>query len=542
MAAPIPRRSVARRKLARGILWVLIIGLALALRAAPIRGAWPYPRYIDEAHVIHHAIELLQKQTLDTGYYNYPSLPSYLLAGAIMAYAPYYTAKHGRDFWSELQQDRSAGTSMAAYYDFISPPRLLVVARRLVLLFSVGNVILAGVLAGWLGGPRAGLLALLLTAFCPALVSRAAIMTVDPIATFFALATLCFCQRLQVHATGEKSRAWRFAAAAGISAGLAITSKYMAGAVYAGVLGTIWLTRATPKQKAQLTAISALGLLVASFLTMPPLLYNLPGVWRTISDVAGYYGTISYGTSYWRDALSLRELGVPLVITGLLGLALLIQRSRATRIAAIAWLAFGLVLVVGVGRTSFQPFRNLLPIVPPLCVAAAFVLARGDLWFAQPRTRKLVNDWVEPMLAFLIMFSVAVPAWREIERQRGVVDTRVAALNWLQQNTRAEDRIVAIQELGVHPAEWRRIGRKPRVLTWFEAGDAITSGEFDYLVASDFSLQFASDEEVWAQYRERWNGIVASLQQAHSLGAVPCPVNPGVWRTNDQRIIILRPR
>jgi hypothetical protein len=58
-------------------------------------------------------------------------------------------------------------------------------------------------------------------------------------------------------------------------------------------------------------------------------------------------------------------------------------------------------------------------------------------------------------------------------------------------------------------------------------------------VTSDFSLQFASDTKAWADYHKRWNSTVAPLQQVHSLGNVPCPVNPGVWRTNDQRILIL---
>jgi hypothetical protein len=94
--------------------------------------------------------------------------------------------------------------------------------------------------------------------------------------------------------------------------------------------------------------------------------------------------------------------------------------------------------------------------------------------------------------------------------------------------------------LAIYPTEWRRIGRKPTLVSWFDASEALASGAFDYLLTSEFSLQFATDAQQWADYRERWLGDVARFPIAAEFGSAACPVSPRAWRTNDQRIQILR--
>src|SRR4051812_11770230 len=94
--------SLRRHRLLRAIPWTLIVAFALYLRVAPIGAGLPYLGYVDEGHVLHHVIKILETGNLDTGFYNYPSLPSFMIAGAITGYAPVYQLVHGRTFWEDL--------------------------------------------------------------------------------------------------------------------------------------------------------------------------------------------------------------------------------------------------------------------------------------------------------------------------------------------------------------------------------------------------------------------------------------------------------
>jgi hypothetical protein len=151
-----------------------------------------------------------------------------------------------------------------------------------------------------------------------------------------------------------------------------------------------------------------------------------------------------------------------------------------------------------------------------------------------------VNYWIEPAAALVVLLSLAVPTWREVERQRTTVDSRAAAMNWLRDNTSKTDRIVALRELAIHPAEWRRIGRKPVLMSWLAPNESIPRDGFDYLLSSDFSLQFAPDQNAWSEQNERWTNETSRLSTRAEFGMIACFLEPGVWRTNDERIRILQ--
>ena len=329
MAASVGRRSAEKRKLARGILWIIILALAFLLRLA-------------------------------------------------------------------ATQEPASGAKISG------------------LLFDVGTVAVAGVLGQYLGGARAGLLALLLTALCPSLVSRAGDSVAQSAAIFFVITCLALTHRLQTRVISEeRSKAWLVAAIAGVSAGLAFVSLPLAGVVFVATLLRIVLTRTEAITKVQLLGIGGAGLLIAGF------------VGRQIFSARVAAARDSLREGSWQDALSFSELGIPLLLVAFLGLALLFQRSRATRITAISWIAFAVAVGVAGGRVDARGFSQVVPLVPAVCVAAAFLLARGDLWFKKPSTRKMVNDWIEPALALVVLLSLAVPTWRVIERQRDTADRDV---------------------------------------------------------------------------------------------------------------------
>jgi hypothetical protein len=94
--------------------------------------------------------------------------------------------------------------------------------------------------------------------------------------------------------------------------------------------------------------------------------------------------------------------------------------------------------------------------------------------------------------------------------------------------------------LAIHPAEWKRIGRVPTLVSWFDAADLLDRESFDRVIDSDFDPRFANDKKRWSDYRDRWNAEVAPLRVVKAFGKTPCFLEPGVWRSNDERIIIRR--
>ncbi|MDQ3120291.1 MAG: glycosyltransferase family 39 protein, partial [Verrucomicrobiota bacterium] len=153
----------------------------------------------------------------------------------MVIYGPFYHNFYGHDFQEDLPREPGLPTSKQNY-DFIAPAELIVAGRMATAVVSLATVILAGILAGRLAKNRAGLLAMLLMAVCPALVTRGSIVIVDTFAAFFVLAVLYLCARIQTEADKPL---WRDVALAGIATGLAFASKYPAAAVGLAVIAAI---------------------------------------------------------------------------------------------------------------------------------------------------------------------------------------------------------------------------------------------------------------------------------------------------------------
>jgi len=518
------------------ILWLVLLAVAAALRFGPIASGLPYIDYVDEGYALHQAIDLLHKRTFDTGWYGYPSLPAYLTAGALLAEGPIYRHVHGHSFRKDLPVEENGGTSQRDNYDLISPPELIVAGRSVAAALSVGTVFLAGVIATRLGGKTAGLIALSITALCPALVSRASNVIVDTFATFFVLLAVYFGARM-------RSSVWPSianAAAAGCAAGLAFASKYTAGAIFIAVLVIIFALPVTRSSRARIGLLAGVGLLVGIAVGAPATIFNLQAVMRDIAVTSANYGIINSTPGYFGQAVSASELGWPLVIAGCAAIGLMFRR-KATQWTALGWILFAAVLLaVFVGR-PFQAFRNLLPLVPLLCIAAAIAFSQLVDW-----ARRGTYPWVRCAITVALfggcVVSVGFPSFRQVQRRITNRDTRVQAIDWLQQHANKGDRVLGIRELAILPAEWERIAAVPTVVAWKEANDLLEREQFDYVATGEFNLHYAPDADRLSVYLARWKQKTEPLPVQADFGSVVTPVVPYLWRTNDERILILRRR
>jgi hypothetical protein len=214
--------------------------------------------------------------------------------------------------------------------------------------------------------------------------------------------------------------------------------------------------------------------------------------------------------------------------------------NPSTRRTAVSWFAFAFLLLSAVAWSNFQPFRNLLSVVPPLCIAAALLCDRLGQYLEHRHERFAFASWVAPALILLIALSLAWSSARHLQRRTTHIDTRVRAIDWLRQHATKDETILGIREISILPAEWKRIAARPTIVPWFEAADLLERQRFDYVVTGEFGLLEARDPKAWAAYRDRWEAKISTLPVEVDFGQVVTPLVPYVWRTNEARILIFR--
>ncbi|HSG39460.1 MAG TPA: glycosyltransferase family 39 protein, partial [Thermoanaerobaculia bacterium] len=257
---PYPRKGEPSPRKSR-FFWLAILLLALGLRLPLAFAGFPYINYVDEGHVLHPVVALLESGGWDPQWHLYPSLPFYAIAGAVRVWSPIYSVVHDRPLHGDLSE------FPPKVYDLVAPAEVLAAGRLVTLAFSLGVVVLTGLLARRVTGSQAaGLFAALAAAVVPALVIRGAIATVDPFTTFFTVAAVCFAE-----GAVRGSRPWRDSILAGLMIGCALTSKYTGVLVCVPVAFTLLRVAGGWRYKARAIELAALASLVAAVVTMPAL-------------------------------------------------------------------------------------------------------------------------------------------------------------------------------------------------------------------------------------------------------------------------------
>jgi hypothetical protein len=494
----------------------------------------PYSDYVDEGHVLHQTIDAFNNRSLDVYWYGLPALPAYCAGAGLIFYGPFYRHFHGHHFQEDLPHERDLPSSKVNY-DFIAPVELIVAGRIATACLSIATVILTGIFAARIAPGRAGLLAMLLVSVCPALVTRASIVIVDTFATFFVLLVLYLCARIRAEASKP---VWRNVALAGIATGLAFASKYPAAAVGMAVITTILLLPVPWRRRLRLFFPAAGGFVLGILIGAPMTFVKPMTVWSDIVGNLRAYAEIHSTEGYFAQAISMSELGLPLLLFGFAGIILMLRLEK-TRAVALGWICFAALLIASYWGNSFRPFRSFLPLIPPLCIAAAIAFsylldcARGGAhpWRRLGLTAALICGCI---------VSLGFSSFRLEQQRMAHKDSRIQALDWLQNNAGKENRVLGIRELSILPAEWKRIAAESTVIPWFEASNLLKQERFDYIVTGDFDLRYASDPKAWSAYRDDWKVKVSTMQVQADFGQVVTPVVLYLWRTNDERILILK--
>ena len=509
----------------------LVAGLAILLVAAAVRlpavtAGLPYASYVDEGHVLHHVVHLLEARTWEPDTYSYPTLPFYLVAAAALAYSPVYAAVHDRPLRDDLSPDPPR------YYDILEPPELIVLGRLVTLVFSLGAVILTGLLARRLAGAAAGLFAVWLAALVPALVVRSAIVNINPLMVFFVLAALLFAEGAR---DGDRPR--RDALLAGAMTGLAAAIKYPAALICLPVALAILLAGAPWRERLVRLLLAAGAAVSAILLAMPALWLRTSQVLAGLQMMSLVYDIQEIG-SYWDQAvrraewdlpLEHPELGIVFLLLAGAGLvvALLDRRWRRT---VWGWLLFGASTGLLVAPYKFRAFRNLLALVPLACVLVALLYAR----IRRSVRRPLVVDLAAVALPVLLFAPALYPYLRS---QLRLEDSREQAIGWLAEHAGPRDRVLIAEELAILPCRIATLRvSETDVAQWALAKPRLLTRRFHYLVLGELT-RVRGGVKIGPRLRER---IFDNYTLAATFGQTSTPAIGGIFRGNAQRIYILQ--
>ncbi|HMG04313.1 MAG TPA: hypothetical protein VK581_02555, partial [Chthoniobacterales bacterium] len=288
----------------------------------------------------------------------------------------------------------------------------------------------------------------------------------------------------------------------------------------------------------QLFCLAGAGVLLGILLGAPMTFFKPITIWRDIAINIRAYAEIPWSEGYFVQAISMVELGLPLLLVGSVGIILMLRKAK-TRTVALGWICFAAILMASFMGKSFRPFRSLLPLIPPFCVAAAIAFSDVIDW-ARKGARPGLRLGVTVALVGGCILSLGFSSFRQVQRRMAHQDSRIKAIDWLQQHATKEDSVLGIRELMILPAEWKRIAAPSTVVPWFEAADLLQRQRFDYIVTGEFDLRYAADPHAWSAYQDDWKARVSTLPVQADFGQIVTTVVPYLWRTNDERILVLK--
>jgi hypothetical protein len=508
-------------------VWMLVLAVAAAVRLPSLSPGLPYLNYVDEGHVLHHVIHLLEQRTWDPKFYIYPSFPFYTIALPAAAWSPVYATLHGRPLRADLSP------TPPPYYEHVYPADMIVLGRLVTLAFSLGLIVLTGLYARRLAGPAAGWFAAWLAALLPAFAIRSVSVNVNPMAALFALAALYFAEDAR-----EGDRPWRAAALAGAMVGLATVSKYPSVVVCLAVALAILFARRPWRERVGLLFLAGGASALAAALAMPALVLRTGEVLTQIRNQSVVYKSDAIG-SYWDQAVLWAEWDIPyghpelgmtfLVLTAA-GVAVGLW-DRRWRKTVLGWLVFAAATAVLFAPYKFRAFRNLLPLIPPACLLVTLVYARlREALPLQPR-------WAVDVAAAALPIVLFVPDLVQFGRhQLAVVDTRERAVEWLAGHVRPRDRVLISEELAFLPPRLASLPGKPVVQDWQRARRRILRQRFHYVILG--GLRDRNGRELL--HPRVVKQILSIYEIEAQFGSSPTSDIKGAFRGNDQIIYILK--
>jgi hypothetical protein len=397
-----------------------ILTLALALRVWGIGFGLPHPlSRPDEEAVMTVALRFFRRQG-NPGFFDWPSLFMYAVC---VIYIAFFNI--GRmSGWFRYEADLATAAS-------INPGKFYLMARALGAAMGVITVGAAYQVGRILFDRTTALSGALFLAVAALHVRDSHFGVADVAAT--CLVTLSFVATARYAAGGRR----RDAVISAVWAGMATSTKYNAVLIALPGVWALWRTSgpgATGRSRWRLAAMYVAIVGLVFFAGTPYALIDWPHFIRSLHDISAHLqgGHVVMGNA-WMAHLSSSlwyGMGLPMLAMSIAGL---IWYARCSPSAGALYAIFPVTYLVGIGsgRTAFA--RYALPVIPFLCLAAAYATVN----LARSITASLGRTEWMPSATAVLVGLIALPSVRSAiatDRLLARTDTRVVAADWLRSN------------------------------------------------------------------------------------------------------------
>ena len=429
-----PRNRLSRRELTIDIVWVVIRTIVGAcLRFWKLDYGLPHILFIDEGQKIYLALNM-GGGDLNPHNFVQPSFFYYLLLLADVLYIAWNfmtgVFKELSEAWRLYTQDPTVyywlARSVSAAFGTVTIPLTYIIGQRFFNRF--------------VGGCAA-----LFLAFSYIHAQYSQVGYIDITLTFFI--TFCFLLSVTAQETGH----WRYFMLAGFVGGLSMSTKY--SGLPTMILGpiasyTFALRNGKPVIREILgkkTMLFYLSALIGFTFGTPYWVLDFP---KFSEDVLYFWGDYKLGgvgqlgaEGKWNWFYYLFNplcygLGLPLEITGIAGILWLALRRR---LSVVLFVVFPLVYFFILGLSDIRTPRYIMPLIPFLCLGAAFFLDQTGARIARLKTK-----WGGLCLLSLVLVVVSPSAvnllrYNYLKLQQ---DTRKLARDWVLENIKPEEKFI----------------------------------------------------------------------------------------------------
>jgi hypothetical protein len=407
--------------------WIIaIVVLGAALRFVPIWFGLPYPQARpDETTALGLAFSL-RAGDLNPGFFNWPSLALYLFAGA--------------------QALVAAVRSVLGMDGPLSFEAQAIAARAIVASAGTLTIVVVFAIARGIAGTRTALVAAFFLAVAILHVRDSHFATTDVLMTCFA--TTCLWLLLRAVETPAQNRPdpVRWFALAGLVGGLAVSTKYNAAALGAGMVAAqIWLVAGDRQSWRQLrtwlpSIVFGLAMMCGFVVGTPYSILDYRAFWRDfhfeLTHLSGGHAIdLGRGWTYHLTTTLPYGIGIPVFVAAVAG-APMMARLGPRQSLVLASFALAYYGVIGGGRTVF--FRYVLPLVPLLVIPAALATDRAAHVIAA-RWRLTPRLSIAALVLVVGGWGLANCIWFDALMAR--TDSRVLAAQWLTPRVKPGDAL-----------------------------------------------------------------------------------------------------
>jgi Dolichyl-phosphate-mannose-protein mannosyltransferase len=412
--------------------------------------------------------------------------------------------------------------------DELEPFAFLLAARALSAVLGLGTIVLTGLLAERLV-PGAGAVAALLAALVPALALRGSIATVDSYATVAVLICLYLTNR-----SANSARPYLVAFAAGAFAGVAFASKYPSVLVVVAFAATTLLLPAGLGERMARLGAGAVGVLAGALVAMPAFWRHPFEVFAGLKEQRLWYSQLAADPSLWRQAVVRAEstlgfagpeLGIVFLALTVLGLGIALRHGSLAPTVA-GWCVFAGASFVLYSAQRYRPFRNLMPLVPIGCIAAAV----GYRWI---RDRISRPRWLDAGGGIALLVLFIVPMATHVRDRMNLVDPRRQAIDWVAARSHPGDGIAYLQELVILDSELKRLPTERWPVSADDADAVIRARSPRFVVVGIVAPPGGTPIDLTAL-----PVLHSEYRSALRAGTTPTVPIAGWWRGNDQIVAV----